>query len=307
MLNTNMLQMTFCTICPEHSLQTHFLQQRGRRHIGLGLWGSSCPKGVACSNAYESKRQKRFCNKWRCLVCTCETFKILSLKPLNSLWWEDVCMAAHCRRKFSLLWPGASQFVYDVIIIHTYSNVHVVQIHQSAILKLLTVEMNSTDHLTIVQQYSAVKPWTLVFIWMPGDTNHLLKHHCKPSTPSRHWSPKNLAACFHTEATRPKECDNKFATSTWPQDSPTCCAWKCTGHRVRTFTSVSGFNVVADKIHIQIHEHKARTRYTHSWDWAALYRTMTVCNIWERETSGSYAEDGKVKTCKYSKGNEFYF
>lgn len=203
--------------------------------------------------------------------------------------------------------------------------------------------MNSIDHLTIVQQYSAVKPWTLVFIWMPGDTNHLLKHHCKPSTPSRHWSPKNLAACFHTEATRPKECDNKFATPIWPQDSATCCAWKCTGHRVRfvwlnvwvdfmgqrastwvprprvfyrntvleswsvTFTSVSGFNVVADKIHIQIHEHKARTRYTHSWDWAALYRTMTVCNIWDRETSEVMQKKAKSKHANIQKEMNFIF
>lgn len=116
------------------------------------------------------------------------------------------------------------------MIIHTYSNVHVVQIHQSATLKLLTVELNSSDHLTIMQQYSAVKPCTLVFIWRPTGTNHF-QHHCKPHTPSRHWSPNNLAACYHTEATQPKECDNEFATSTWPQDRATCCAWKCTTHR----------------------------------------------------------------------------
>lgn len=246
LLKTNMLHMTFCTICPEDSLQTHFLQHRGRRHIGL--WGTSCPKGEAWSDAYETKRQKRFCNKWRCLVCTCETFKTLQLNLLNSLWWENVCMATHCRRKFSPLWPGASQF---------------------AGIK------------------DAVKPWALVFIWMPTDTNHLLKHRCKPSTPSRHWSPNNLAMCCHTEATQPKECDNEFATSTWPQDRATRCAWKCTSHRVLlawrgslwlsvwidfmgqrastwvlrarvfyntvlepwsvTFSSISGFNVVADK------------------------------------------------------------
>lgn len=103
-------------------------------------------------------------------------------------------------------------------------------IHWSArIWKPLTVEISNTDrHATV--RYSAGKPWTLTFMWMPSDTNHPLEHiHHYTSTTQWHFI-KQDDVCCHT-------------IKKWLRNSPSIIK--------KRFNSWPGLKV--SKIHVWLH------------------------------------------------------